>query len=62
MQTKTFYVADGVSALSAGAFSEKRTIRLTEAEATYDMALGRLTPKKPKTSVSKNPEDAEGDD
>jgi len=49
MQTKTFYVADGVSALSAGAFTARRTIRLTEAEAAYDLAVGRLTAKKPGT-------------
>lgn len=48
MQTKTFYVADGVSALSAGVFSAKRTIRLTDAEAAYDLALGRLLRQKPR--------------
>lgn len=50
MQTKTFYVADGVSALSAGAFTAKRTIRLTESEAAYDLALGRLLRKKPQAA------------
>jgi len=59
MQTKTFYVADGVSALSAGAFTSKRTIRLTEGEAAYDLALGRLLRQKPKAEGKTENESSE---
>jgi hypothetical protein len=49
MLKKTYYVADGVSAISAASIPKSRKVRLTAGEAQYDLALGRLcaTPPKP---------------
>ncbi|WP_298981562.1 hypothetical protein [uncultured Roseibium sp.] len=59
MKKQTFYVADGVSAISAGAFSSNRTIELTESEAMHDLAVGRLLRERPKKAKGKGGEDSE---
>lgn len=48
MQKVTFYAAPGVAQISAGELSARGTIKLSESEALYDLAAGRLLRSKPK--------------
>ncbi|MCX2722611.1 hypothetical protein [Roseibium salinum] len=60
MQKKTYYVADGVGTINGARVPSSRTVKLTDAEARYDLALERISPKKPKTGA-KHSEGGEGD-
>jgi hypothetical protein len=61
MSKKTYYVADGVSAISAARIPASRKLRLTEGEAMHDVSLGRLLTTKPKAAAG-SAESVEGEE
>ncbi|KZM44486.1 hypothetical protein [Labrenzia sp. OB1] len=61
MQRKTYQVADGVSVINGAQVPANRTVKLTPAEARYDLSIGRLTHAKPVSrKKSSEPENGEG--
>ncbi|WP_029065622.1 hypothetical protein [Labrenzia sp. DG1229] len=47
MSKKTYYVAAGVEIVNRAPVPKNRRVRLTESEAIYDLALGRISARKP---------------
>lgn len=56
---KTYYVAAGVEIVNRAPVPKSRRVKLTESEAAYDLALGRISAKKPAASKK---DDGQGED
>jgi hypothetical protein len=53
MSKKTYVVADGLDRISACPIPKNRRVELTEAEAAYDLSLGRIKPQQGKAPAKK---------
>ncbi|WP_306147241.1 MULTISPECIES: hypothetical protein [unclassified Roseibium] len=59
MSKKTYVVAEGHERISAGPVPENGRIELSEAEAAYDLSLGRIKPQRSKPPAKKAAEVSE---